>query len=92
VEEALYRALRGSPTGAANASRFIIPAARAVITQTLMTIDLFNIVLVDLTSAVVTAQCGNLELQRRGIRAADALHITTALPKMLKCSSRLTRI
>ncbi|MCU1350305.1 MAG: hypothetical protein JWO56_3335 [Acidobacteria bacterium] len=33
----------------------------------------------DLTSAVVTAQCSNYELQKRGIRAADALHITTAL-------------
>lgn len=79
VEEALYRALRGSTAGEPNTNRFIIPAARAVITQTLMTIDLFRIVLVDLTSAVVTAQCGNLELQKRGVRAADALHITTAL-------------
>jgi predicted nucleic acid-binding protein len=79
VEEALYRALRGSTAGVSNADRFIIPAARAVITQTLMTIDWFKIVLVDLTSAVVNAQCGNLELQKRGIRAADALHITTAL-------------
>ena len=79
VEEALYRAIRGSEAGEANTNRFIIPAARAVITQTLMTIDLFKIVLVDLTAAVVNAQCGNLELQKRGIRAADALHITTAL-------------
>jgi predicted nucleic acid-binding protein len=44
-----------------------------------MTMDLFGITLIDLTSAVVTAQCSNLELQRRGIRAADALHVTTAL-------------
>lgn len=79
VEEALYRELRRSTTEVPNAERFIIPAARAVTTQTLMTMDLFDITLIDLTSAVVTAQCSNLELQRRGIRAADALHITTAL-------------
>ena len=79
VEEALYGELRRSTTGVPNADRFIIPAARAVITQALVTADLFRITLVDLTSAIVSAQCGNLELQKRGIRAADALHFTTAL-------------
>ena len=79
VEEALYGELRRSAAGVPNADRFIIPAARAVITQALVTVDLFRITLVDLTSAVVTAQCGNIELQRRGVRAADALHVTTAL-------------
>ena len=79
VEEAMYRELRRTTTDVPNVDRFIIPAARAVITQTLVTIELFRIVLLDLTSAVVIAQCDNVELQRRGIRAADALHITTAL-------------
>jgi predicted nucleic acid-binding protein len=79
VEEALYRELRRSPDGAKAEDAFIIPAARAVITQVLVTTDLYRIELVDLTSQVVSAQCGNLELQRRGIRAADALHITTAV-------------
>lgn len=45
----------------------------------MVTIESFRIELVDLTSAVVTAQCDNVELQRRGIRAADALHVVTAL-------------
>lgn len=79
VEEALYGELRRSAAGIPNADRFIIPAARAVITQTLVTVDLFRVALVDLTAAIVSAQCGNLELQKRGIRAADALHFTTAL-------------
>jgi len=79
VEEALYRELRRSVAGVPNADRFIIPAARAVSTQALVTIDLFKITLADLTSAIVTAQCGNLELQKRGIRAADALHVTTTI-------------
>lgn len=79
VEEAMYRELRRTTNEIPSADRFIIPAARAVITQTLVTIELFRIALLDLTSAVVIAQCDNVELQRRGIRAADALHITTAL-------------
>ncbi len=79
VEEALYRALRRSAAGVANADRFIIPAARAVTTQTLVTIDLFGIAMIDLSTTVVTSQCSNIELQKRGIRAADALHIVTAL-------------
>jgi predicted nucleic acid-binding protein len=79
VEEAMYGALHRAMRGIPNAGPYIIPAARAVITQTLVTIERFKIELVDLTSSVVTAQCSNLELQTRGIRAADALHVTTAL-------------
>lgn len=79
VEEAMYRELRRSTNEVPNVDRFIIPAARAVILQTLVTIEQFRIALLGLTSAVVIAQCDNVELQRRGVRAADALHVTTAL-------------
>jgi predicted nucleic acid-binding protein len=79
VEEAMYRELARSAAGLVHADRFLIPAARAVITQALVTIDQFRITLADLTANVVNAQCANIELQKRGIRAADALHITTAL-------------
>jgi len=57
----------------------LVPPARQFVTQALTTIDFYRIELVDLTRLVVDAQCSNLELQHRGIRAADALHITTAL-------------
>lgn len=75
----MYRALSASVRGMPNGDRLIIPPARAVISQTLVTIELFRIVLVDLTPHIVNAQCGNEELQLRGIRAADALHVSTAL-------------
>jgi len=78
VEEAFYRELKRSAI-VAQGDRFLIPAARALITQTLTIIDLFGIEVVDLTSAIVTAQCQNIELQKRGIRAADSLHVTTAV-------------
>ena len=55
VEEAMYRELRRTTNEVPNVDRFIIPAARAVITQTLVTIELFKIALLDLTSAVVIA-------------------------------------
>lgn len=66
VEEAMYRELRRTTNDVPNVDRFIIPAARAVITQTLVTIELFKIALLDLTSAVVIAQCDNVELQSAG--------------------------
>jgi hypothetical protein len=79
VEEAMYGELKRSATGVTHGGKYIIPAARAVMTQTLMTIDGFGIQVVDLTSQVVIAQCNNFDLQMRGVRAADALHVTTAL-------------
>jgi hypothetical protein len=44
-----------------------------------MTVDTFRIKLVELTKEVIRAQCGDLALQMKGVRAADALHVTTAL-------------
>ncbi|HEX7154359.1 MAG TPA: PIN domain-containing protein [Thermoanaerobaculia bacterium] len=79
VEEALYRELKRSATGVAHGDRFIVPAARAAIVQTLVTTNLFGIRMIDLTAAIVASQCQNIELQMRGVRAADALHVTTAV-------------
>jgi predicted nucleic acid-binding protein len=80
VEEAMYGELvRNSPESRFNARRLTVPAARHLVRQTLGTIDFFAIQLIDLTSLVVIAQSSNVELQDRGVRAADALHITTAL-------------
>ena len=40
---------------------------------------LFNISVLDLTSGTVSLQLRQLDLQTRGIRAADALHAATAI-------------
>jgi predicted nucleic acid-binding protein len=80
VEEAMYAELvRQSPGASSSARRHFIPPARQFVIQTLFAIELFRIEIVDLTRRIVEAQCNNFELRRRGIRAADALHITTAL-------------
>ena len=44
-----------------------------------MVVELFNISVLDLTSATIRLQLQQLELQTRGIRAADALHAASAI-------------
>jgi predicted nucleic acid-binding protein len=44
-----------------------------------MMVDLFNISVLDLTAGTVRLQLRQLELQTRGIRAADALHAASAI-------------
>jgi predicted nucleic acid-binding protein len=79
VEEALYRLLAQSAKGVSRADTLLIPAARSITTQVQIVIDLFNIAVLDLTSGTIRLQLQNLELQTRGVRAADALHIATAI-------------
>ena len=78
VEEAIYRQLAASSVGLPYTARYLIPSARSALTQTLMTIEIFSVGLVALTDEVILAQCRDIELQMKGIRAADALHVTTA--------------
>jgi predicted nucleic acid-binding protein len=79
VEEALYRQLTATGKGVAHRGKLSVPAARAVIPQMLMTFRLFNISVIDLTAKIIREQCANVDLQVHGIRAVDALHVTTAL-------------
>ena len=79
VEEALYRLLAQSAKGVSNASTLLIPAARSITIQVQIVIELFNISVLDLTSGTVRLQLQQLDLQTRGIRAADALHAAPAI-------------
>jgi predicted nucleic acid-binding protein len=92
VEEALYGALRDSGSSHSRA----IPAARAVVIQALATAQVFRIRLLDLTPKIVMAQCANVELKDRRIRAADALHVATALAEgadlFITTDSRLIKL
>lgn len=78
-EEAMYRELSASTSGMQYANKLIIPAARVTVRQILMVIEYFSIEVVELTRETVVAQCGNIKLETEGVRAADALHVTTAL-------------
>jgi hypothetical protein len=44
-----------------------------------MVVELFNISVLDLTSGTIRLQLQQLELQTRGVRAADALHVASAI-------------
>ena len=79
VEEALYRLLAQSAKGVSRADTLLIPAARSIITQVQIVVELFNLSVLDLTSGTVRLQLQQLDLQTRGIRAADALHAASAI-------------
>ncbi|HXP86954.1 MAG TPA: hypothetical protein VN841_19650, partial [Bryobacteraceae bacterium] len=79
VEEALYGRLAQSAKGVSRADTLLIPAARAITTQVQIVVELFNVLVLDLTSGTVHLQLQQLQLQTRGIRAADALHAASAI-------------
>jgi predicted nucleic acid-binding protein len=79
IEEALYQLLMQSAKGVSQASALLVPAARSISTQVHMVIELFKLEVLDLTAATVRLQLQQLDLQTRGIRAADALHVASAI-------------
>jgi predicted nucleic acid-binding protein len=79
VEEALYRQLAQSAKGVSRADTLLIPVARSITTQVQMVVEKFNFSALDLTSGTVRIQLQQLDLQTRGIRAADALHAASAI-------------
>jgi predicted nucleic acid-binding protein len=79
VEEALYRMLAQSAKGISRADTLLIPAARSITTQVQIVVELFNVSVLDLTAETVRLQLRQLDLQTRGIRAADAIHAATAI-------------
>jgi len=79
VEEALYRMLVQSSKTVSHASALLIPVARAMTTQVQIVVEKFNISVLDLTAGIFRLQLQQLDLQTRGIRAADALHAASAI-------------
>ena len=79
IEEALYRALAQSKKSVSRADTLLIPTARSIATQAQIVVELFGISVLALTSETVRLQLQQLELQTRGIRAADALHAASAI-------------
>lgn len=79
VEEALFKQLTSVATGMANASTIRVLAARSIVPQTMTAVRFFNIDVLDLTALIVEEQLRNVELYIRGIRAADAIHVASAI-------------
>jgi predicted nucleic acid-binding protein len=79
AEEALYRQLVESAKGVSRADTLLIPAARAITTQVRMVVESFRISVLDPILETIRLQLQQLDLQTRGIRAADALHAASAI-------------
>lgn len=77
VEDVLYKRL--NLTGVAYAQTLRVIAARPIVMETWMVIKFYNLAVLDLTAAIVERQVRESELQRRGVRSADALHIASAI-------------
>ena len=79
VEEALFKQLTSVAKGMANANKIRVLAARSIVPQTMTAVRFFNLNILDLTAATVESHLSNVELYVRGIRAADALHVASAI-------------
>jgi len=79
AEEALYKQLAIAAKGIPHATKSLVPAARSLMFQTRTAVKTYGITGLDLTVATVDLQLRTRELEIEGIRAADALHVATAL-------------
>lgn len=79
VEEALFEQLARATSGVMHGRKFLVPAARAAMIQVQITVGLFNIHVLDLNHLTIDRQIRNVDLQVRGVRAADSLHVTMAM-------------
>ncbi len=78
-EEAFYGVLKRAPSSVPQDRKTLIDAARDCPVLIRMIIKGFGLQVCDLTLATIEAQLQQRQLRTRGIRAADALHIATAI-------------
>jgi len=79
AEEALFKDLATTVKGVSRGGQLIVPVARALMMQTLTAIQYFDVQVLELSPGVIERQLSMVELQKRGLRAADALHVATAV-------------
>ncbi len=78
-EEALYRELSRASKDVPHADKLLITAVRYYPEQIQIVTDTFGFEVCDMTAATVKVQLQENQLRTGGIRAADALHIATAI-------------
>jgi len=79
AEEALFKELFRAATGVSHASTLLVPVARSIVVQIDTVVQRFDITVSDLSVSTVRAQLRERDLDFRGIRAADSLHLATAI-------------
>ena len=79
AEDALYSRLLKSSKGIEDRKRYIITSARSLIIQIFTIMEVFDLRLLNLSEDIIKRQVQEIDLQIRGIRAADSLHMATAI-------------
>ncbi len=79
AEEALYAELVKAARGVPNAKKLLVPTARSIVLQVVTAAQFFRINILDLSNEVINLQLSQLQLHTRGVRAADSLHLATAI-------------
>lgn len=79
AEEALFSKLLKSSKGIEDRQRYIVSSSRNLIIQILAIMYQYDLQLLNLSEDIIRTQAQNLELQIRGVRAADSLHMATAI-------------
>jgi predicted nucleic acid-binding protein len=79
VEESLYSKLLKSSKGIEDRRRYIIISSRSLIIQMIAIMYYYNLQMLNLSEDIIRRQVQEIELQIRGIRAADSLHMATAI-------------
>ena len=79
LEEALHKRWEAEAKGVVNAAALRVLAARSIMPQAAMVILFFQLKVLDLTAAIVAEQLNHTAVHVAGVRAADALHVTSAV-------------
>jgi len=79
AEEALFSKLMKSCRGIKNRKKYVIISSRSLSVQILAIKSHFNLQIIDLSEHIIKKYVQETNLQIRGIRTADSLHMTTAI-------------
>ncbi len=79
VEDAMFEILQKSSKGIPDRNKYLILSCRCLISQVMITKESFKLNILDLSETTIKKITEEMELQRRGVRAADSLHMATAI-------------
>jgi len=79
VEEALFSKLMKSSKGIKDREKYVISSSRSVVVQMLTIKEHYRLQILDLSENIFEKEAQEIDLQKRGIRSADSLHMATAI-------------
>lgn len=79
LEHSVFTELRASTRNITHKQPYLVSSARVAVTQGMTIVHQYGLTLTDLTPSIVQRQLTEINLQTRGIQAADSLHIVTAI-------------